>query len=139
MAGGQALGRREAVWPCWAARPMGCSWSLWIAQGINESVALQVAPALTETPLRDRGSPMVVKLGPSCASEGVHHYVYVDNLGAMGACEKSVGEVLEQLEIGFNWARLLLHKTEQTCQSVAALGDELIGTSLPTRVTNERF
>ena len=53
--GGRRLGRTEAVTPRWAVLPMGFTWSLWIAQNINEATVTKVAPLLPGAPPCDRG------------------------------------------------------------------------------------
>ena len=75
---------------------------------------------------------------PATTSEP-SHFVYVDSLGVIGVCEQSAGAALKQLEEGFNREGLLLHKFELSRNGIVALGTELDGAALRTRVTPERF
>ncbi|CAK0811878.1 unnamed protein product [Prorocentrum cordatum] len=52
---------------------------------------------------------------------------------------ESVGRALEQLGGGFNRESLLLHKSELSRAGIVALGTELDGTALRTRVTPQRL
>ena len=128
---------------------MGFTWSLWIAQRINEAVALQSCPSLEGRLLHDRQPPLVLHTPGSCgstaldgardkAAEGSHLYVHVNNLGVIGTCSRLVGEQLEKLETGFNRRGLLLHKSEISSQRVTTLGVNLDGSLLKTRATDKR-
>ncbi|CAK0900771.1 unnamed protein product [Prorocentrum cordatum] len=136
---GSVLGRAEAVTPCWAVLPMGFTWSLWIAQMINETTVTKVAPSLPGSPLHDRGPPLVVRPALGEERDPLSHYVYVDNLGVIGVCEAAVGDALEQLGEGFNREGLLLYKSERSRGGIVALGAELDGAAPRTRVTPKRF
>ncbi|CAK0858685.1 unnamed protein product, partial [Prorocentrum cordatum] len=106
-----------------AALPMGSTWSLWIAQMIDE----------------DRGPPLVARPWLAEEADEIGYYARVDNLGAIGVCEKAVGRALEQLEGGFNREGLLLHKSELSRAGIVALGAELDGAALRARVAPKRI
>ena len=70
------MGPLQLVWSCWKVLPMGCSWSLFLAQATNEervlrSPSLRLAAASRPEGaalLHDRGPPLV--LGHSEGAEG---------------------------------------------------------------------
>ncbi|CAK0880531.1 unnamed protein product, partial [Prorocentrum cordatum] len=103
---------------------------LWIAQMINETTVTKVTPSLPGPPLRDRGPPLVVRPALGEEFNALSHYVYVDSLGVIGACEAAVGDALEQL---------LLRKSERSHGGIVALATELDGAALRTRVAPKRF
>ena len=73
----------------WGSLPVGFSWSLLFCQVIGEAKLLRV-PSLDGTlRLTDRGPPAV--LDASCHKPGARaHYLYVDNMGVLGARLKTV-------------------------------------------------
>eukprot|EP00972_Heterocapsa_arctica_P011355 1666229-Heterocapsa_arctica.AAC.1 len=78
MLEGKLLDRRAGVYPCWGVLPMGFTWSLYIAQVINQDVAARSCPSLVGTRLSDLGPPLVFKIGRGSPRPNgpLAHYVY---------------------------------------------------------------
>ncbi|CAK0833049.1 unnamed protein product, partial [Prorocentrum cordatum] len=69
----------------------------------------------------------------------VRHYVYVDNLGVFSLFSELVSGVMNQLTGEFTELNLLLHKDELVPGMAVALGTEIDGSQLRTRVASDRF
>ena len=83
LVGEDSVGPEELVWPFCRCLPMGFSWALFLAQRVNEHVC-QLCPALKDSQLfKDNSAPVVIQAGATGASV-YRHYVYVDNIGALG-------------------------------------------------------
>jgi hypothetical protein len=83
LIGGGPCGTDELVWPCCRCLPMGFSWALFLAQRVNEHVC-QPCPVLANSQLfNDNSEPVVIQVGAS-GTKVCRHYVYVDNIGALG-------------------------------------------------------
>ena len=133
---GVVLQSNDLVYPMPGSLAMGCSWSLYFAQRINE-YQFRISPGLSSSDLmHDRGAPLVID--PSCP-DSLNHYVYVDNLGIIGQNKDLVSKGLEDMENHFNSKQLLLHPGEVHSGSVKALGIQLDGSSKTTRITPERL
>ena len=133
---GVVLQSNDLVYPMPGSLAMGCSWSLYFAQKINE-YQFKLSPGLSCSDLKhDRGAPLVID--PS-DPHALSHYVYVDNLGIIGQNKKLVSEGLESMENHFNSKQLLLHPGEVHTGSVKALGIQLDGSSKTTRISPERL
>ena len=141
MLEGKLLDRRAGVYPCWGVLPMSFTWSLYIAQAINQDVATRSCPSLTGTRLSDLGPPLVFKVGkgPPRPQGPLAHYVYVDNLGVLAVAKQEVIDTLNALETGFNETGLLLHKSEIQSGDIQALGAMLNGSEMTTRVSDSRY
>ncbi|CAK0845234.1 unnamed protein product [Prorocentrum cordatum] len=126
-----------AIYPCWQVLPMGFSWSLYFAQRANEEVSRRSSALLRGPGLSDHGPPLV--FAPGRASQEVRHYVYVDNLGVFSLFSELVSGVMNQLTGEFTKLSLLLHKDELVPDKAVALGTEIDGGQLRTRVTSDRF
>ncbi|CAK0828541.1 unnamed protein product, partial [Prorocentrum cordatum] len=126
-----------AIYPCWQALPMGFSWSLYFAQRANEEVSRRSSALLRGPGLSDHGPPLV--FAPGRASQEVRHYVHVDNLGVFSLFSEFVSGVMNQLTGEFTKLSLLLHKDELVPDKAVALGTEIDGGLLRTRVTSDRF
>ena len=136
MLDGVVLQSNDLVYPMPGSLAMGCSWSLYFAQKINEH-QFKLSPGLCSSDLmHDRGAPLVID--PDCP-DSLNHYVYVDNLGIIGQNKDLVSKGLEAMENHFNSKQLLLHPGEVHSGSVKALGIQLDGTSKTTRITPERL
>ncbi|CAK0807877.1 unnamed protein product, partial [Prorocentrum cordatum] len=126
-----------AIYPCWQVLPTGFSWSLYFAQRANEEVSRRSSALLRGPGLSDHGPPLV--FAPGRASQEVRHYVYVDNLGVFSLFSELVSGVMNQLTGEFTKLSLLLHKDELVPDKAVALGTEIDGGQLRTRVTSDRF
>ena len=126
-----------AIYPCWQVLPMGFSWSLYFAQRANEEVSRRSSALLWGPSLSDHGPPLV--FAPGRAPQEVRHYVYVDNLGVFSLFSELVSGVMNQLTGEFTELNLLLHKDELVPGMAVALGTEIDGSQLRTRVTSDRF
>ncbi|CAK0819305.1 unnamed protein product, partial [Prorocentrum cordatum] len=126
-----------AIYPCWQVLPTGFSWSLYFAQRANEEVSRRSSALLRGPGLSDHGPPLV--FAPGRASQEVRHYVHVDNLGVFSLFSELVSGVMNQLTGEFTKLSLLLHKDELVPDKAVALGTEIDGGQLRTRVTSDRF
>ena len=104
---------------------------------------MSTASALQSSILvNDRSEALV--LGDERESSGLkesrmHHYVYVDNLGLMSVDQSSVEEGLKDVERVFESENLVLHPGLVSTGSTQALGCDLRGDLLASRVTPERY
>ena len=122
--------------------PVGFFWSLCQAQSCNEEKAC-LAPSLRRVSgesatqvIHDRGPPLVFLAGEQGHGGA---YVFVCNLGAI--CDNvalSQKMVSEWSDI-FEPLGLALHKTEEHMGRGEALGTELDGRELSSRVTSKPF
>ncbi|CAK0823925.1 unnamed protein product, partial [Prorocentrum cordatum] len=126
-----------AIYPCWQVLPMGFSRSLYFAQRANEEVSRRSSALLRGPSLSDHGPPLV--FAPGRAPQEVRHYVCVDNLGVFSLFSELVSGVMNQLTGEFTELNLLLHKDELAPGMAVALGTEIDGSQLRTRVTSDRF
>ena len=124
--------------------PVGFSWSLFLAQSCNEEKAC-LAPSLRrisgdETTLtqliHDRGPPLVFVAGEQRHGGA---YVFADNLGAICDNVALIRKMVSEWTEIFEPLGLALHKTEEPVGLVEALGTELDGRELSSRVTSKRF
>lgn len=100
---------------------MKFSWSLILAQKINEAEVAR-GPALGgRGPARDFGGPIMLKADDPCPT----HVVYVDNVGILGIVRKRVAEALDQAEVGLNSVGLLTHEKELFAEAADVLGVEV--------------
>ena len=133
---GRILRSNDLVYPAPGSLCMGCSWSLYFAQRINEKLMSEIPALMHSEPMSDKGEPVVFK---SNGGRQVRHYTYVDNLGIVSTCEVAVRQGLAEIEDAFNSRGLLVHPGEIQHAQVKALGVCLNGTTLCTRLTPERF
>ena len=124
----------EAWFPCIGALPMGFSWSLFLAQKINEYRVSQSEKLKGTTAVCDRGGPML--LGPGRPPS---HYVYVDNLGVMGVVEADVANALEGACNSLKSSGLDTHEEILCKEKMDSLGVELDAARQRTRLTDKRY
>ena len=119
------LEHETLISPAWSVLFMGCSWSLYFAQSVTETIASR-APALDGlSPLHDKSRELF--LG---RRKGVQaYYVYVDNLGVIAKTQQEADAVLNQWKDLFADSGLTLHKSE-LAQKIKSLGIELDGLSV---------
>ena len=133
---GKTLSSKDLVYPMPGSLCMGCSWSLFFAQKINER-QFSLSPQLGSSRLiSDRSPPLVIN--PS-DPDMLHHYVYVDNLGVIGQNQELVHQGVQAMQDHFNSKELLLHPGEVQCDDIKALGIYLDGRNKRTRVAPERL
>ena len=133
---GLKLRSQDLVYPMPGSLCMGFSWSLFFAQRINE-VQMEHVPSLASSKLiNDRSGPAVFSHD---SSSHLKHFVYVDNLGVMSNDRDAVVKGLEELSEQFTGQSLLLHPGEVQHERIKALGVELDGRDLVTRVSPARF
>ncbi|CAK0823231.1 unnamed protein product [Prorocentrum cordatum] len=130
------VGPDEMVTPMPRRLPMGFSWSLFPAQGIDEGVASQVLSRAEL--LRDRGQPPAPTLRGEAASD-TKHYIYVDNIGVFGSDGSVVASKLEGVCAAFEAKGLAVHEVATSDSGVEALGVLLDGRRRHTRLTAKRF
>jgi len=133
---GVVLQPNDLVYPMPGSLAMGCSWSLYLAQKINEH-QFRLSPGLSASEIvHDRSHPLIID--PDDPNK-TNHYVYVDNLGIIGQSKEGVTSALSSMEDHFNSKQLLLHPGEVHSDSVKALGIQLNGSSKTTRITPDRL
>lgn len=133
---GVVLQSNDLVYPMPGSLAMGCSWSLYLAQKINEH-QFRLSPGLSASEIvHDRSHPLIID--PDDPNK-TNHYVYVDNLGIIGQSKEGVTSALSSMEDHFNSKQLLLHPGEVHSDSVKALGIQLNGSSKTTRITPDRL
>ena len=133
---GVVLQSNDLVYPMPGSLAMGCSWSLYFAQKINEH-QFKLSPGVGDSQiLHDRGHPLVIDTQDT---HKINHYVYVDNLGIVGQNKELVTSALTSMEEHFNSKQLLLHPGEVHSDSVKALGIQLNGSLKTTRITPDRL
>ena len=115
---------------------MGFSWSLFFAQRINEAV-MENVPSLQHSSLvHDRGGPAVFL---PHSHRQMKHFAYVDNLGVLSANREAVEEGLADLSDDFTSKNLLLHPGELQHNPIKALGIQLDGSNLTSKVAPDRL
>lgn len=139
MVSGKKLDRGDLIYPMAGSFPMGFSWSLFVAQRVNELQIAKVPSLANSRLMSDRGEPVVFRDPRSCEEMQVRHYVYVDNLGVISPHEGIVRKTLSELPQAFDQEGLILHPGEIQHETVKALGCQLRGDILATRITPERF
>jgi hypothetical protein len=132
---GVTLGPQDPVWPCPGSLCVGFAWSFYFAQRVNESLS-RVPASLAGPLITHRGPPLVVRAGSASVPR---HYVYVDNLGALGASCDKVAHVLSEWHEVFTRRGLLLCGEEIQTSERAALGVRLDGQAMKTLISNKRF
>ncbi len=86
--------------------------------------------------IHDRGGPTVFN---RAEVDEVKHFVYVDNLGVLSANRKAVESGLAELSESFKQKNLLLHPGEIQHERIKALGVELDGKRLVSRLSSDRL
>jgi len=138
QAGGRAVptGVPDDTWyPCLAALPMGCTWSLWMAQRTDEHVVSQGCGDKVGGIVHDRSAPLVLSRRDTRPS----HYVYVDNLGVIGIAKKSVVDVLDSACGALDRSGLTTHEREESDAMMDMLGVRLDAVRQCTTLTPSRF
>ena len=138
---GKKLKANDIVYPMPGSLCMGFSWSLFFSQKINEYQCSLTKTLACSTLIQDKGEPVVFK-SEACRgsdSQGIRHYVYVDNLGVLSPHQAVVSTALEELDGHFGSTGLLLHPGEVSCGGTKALGTVLNGKTLCSHVSPERF
>ena len=133
---GRVLKSNDLVYPMPGSLCMGFSWSLFFAQRINEAV-MENVPSLQHSSLvHDRGGPAVFL---PHSHRQMKHFVYVDNLGVLSANREAVEEGLADLSDDFTSKNLLLHPGELQHNPIKALGIQLDGSNLTSKVAPDRL
>ena len=132
---GRSVSPADWLYPMPRCLPMGCSWSLFYAQDVDETAAAEVVSKVEL--LKDRGRPLVLRV--SQHSLQPRYYVYVDNVGVIGADEKVVRGTLADMVTSFEKRGLAVHEVEVASGAVEALGVVLDGRHRVTRLTLKRF
>lgn len=133
------MSHEQEIYPMAGSFPMGFSWSLFVAQRINELRMDGIDILRKSDIVTDRGKPVVFTHPGKKDHPQVRHYVYVDNLGIISPHRGLVQSALSQLPEAFDAEGLILHPGELQHERVKALGCELRGDILATRLTPERF
>ena len=133
---GRQLLSSDLIYPMPGSLCMGFTWSLFFAQRINEAMMDRVEGLQNSSLIHDRGGPAV--FSPSLSHE-VKHFVYVDNLGVLSPCRKEVEDNLHELSQNFTQEKLLLHPGEVLHDRIKALGVELNGKTLTSKISGDRL
>lgn len=136
---GKRLSRGDMVFPMAGSLPMGFSWSLFFAQKISEAQMQRIPELAAAMPMTDRGRPAVFHAPVPAGEKEASHYVYVDNLGVISPHQALVKSALGEMKGLFEAKGLVLHPGEIHHENVTALGCELRGDIMATRVTPKRF
>ena len=126
------------IYPAPGSLCMGFTWSLFFAQRISERLMGQVGVLRNSRLAFDRGESMQFFTDQNEVAS-IHHYVYVDNLGILSTDEIQVERGLEEVKETFESRNLHLHPGEVRCGAMKALGCELRGDLMASRITIERF
>ena len=135
---GKFVGPLDAVYPCAGSLCQGFSWSLCLAQKANEYLSKSTPLLAQARLLHDRGDPLVLHVG-QVTQEAGHFYIYVDNLGVIGADRDQIVEAMDALRQKFDGLGLDLHGSEVSSGCVEALGCIVEGNKLRSRITVERL
>ena len=130
------------IYPMPMSLCMGCSWSLYFAQKVNETLLQQSKILSTSRPVNDRSDPLVIRVRPSgdyLTATCDRHYVYVDNLGIISTDEQKVESALTEVTSLFEGQNLLLHTGEIKAEEVSTLGCRLDGVRHCTGLKRSRF
>ena len=133
---GRRLESSDLIYPMPGSLCMGFTWSLFFAQRINEAMMGQVTALSNSSLIHDRGGPAVFS---SASPQEIKHFVYVDNLGVLSPNREAVGVGLDELSQRFTSEKLLLHPGEVLHEQIKALGVELDGKSLTSKISSARF
>ena len=131
---GEVVEWSDLVWPCLAALPMGFSWSLFLAQDATTLQTESSACLATSRRIEDRNGAVVI-----CAEHPLAHYVYVDNVGALGTSEEGVAQAILEVEATLTAMGLVCHETEGPRTAKEALGVEFNRELQRWRGTAKRF
>ncbi|CAK0872205.1 unnamed protein product, partial [Prorocentrum cordatum] len=132
---GVVLTGNEQVWPCPVASPMGFSWGLFSCQASGEELACAVPPLSSDSPLRGRGRPLAL----GCErGEALRHYIYVDNMGIVGAESERARSALDEVTEASAEKGLLVHGQAATPGAPEVLGVEIDGQLLQSRASGKR-
>ena len=133
---GRVLTKSCLVWPMFKSLPMGFSWSLYFCQeaGVNLMSGL---PCLGGSRLMSDRSGATVVSGSSRTVS--HHYVYVDNLGAMSGSRPAVEDFVAQAKAEFGSRGLVIHEAEIFDGVAEVLGVVVDGKDHITRISPKRL
>ena len=126
------------IYPAPGSLCMGFTWSLFFAQRISEKLMSEVSILKNSFLAFDRGESMQFDT-TSKEKASIHHYVYVDNLGILSTDEIQVEEGLREVKDKFESRNLQLHPGEVRSGAMKALGCELRGDLMASRITIERY
>ena len=103
-----------------AVLPMGVGWSLYFAQRIGENLMSQVPKLSSASMLNDSNASGVFSVHDH---DRLSFYVYVDNLGVLGADGTRVADTLKESQDLFNSKGLRIHEVSlsSTCQEILGL------------------
>ena len=110
---GRLLQPHDRVWPVPAGLPMGFAWSVFFAQRSGESKAHSTPLLEGAMRLSDSRAPFVITISVElwCL---LWYYVYVDNLGVLGASKWLVSDAMDQLCESFEKDALVIHERDMT-------------------------
>eukprot|EP00959_Pyramimonas_sp_CCMP1952_P217500 4548633-Pyramimonas_sp.AAC.1 len=113
---------------------MGFSWSLAVAQSVNECHAAQGPGLELAPPMADRRGPAVLREGAAAA-----HYVYMDDLGVISAGRDAGAAGFAGARESFERAGLALHDRLEEPNAMESLGVELDAERRETRLAVARY
>lgn len=133
---GVQLKKESLIYPAPGSLCMGFTWSLYFAQQISERLMSRVPRLRGSCLASDRSTSMYFDIA---AEESTRHYVYVDNLGILSTDAALVHEGMQEVKTEFESRNLHLHPGEVHSGSVKALGCDLRGDIMASRITPERY
>ena len=130
---GSQVDASSLVWPHMAVLPMGCSWSLYFAQQVNESMVRQCSGLDAHPPIGGFGGHNIIVPGE------LRYYVYVDNVGIMGTDKVQVDTAMKEVALHLDSHGLKTHEKEPAATVIEALGVELDGERHRVRLSSSRY
>ena len=103
------MSAEDVVYPLAGSLCQGFSWALFLAQRANERVAASAGPLRDARLMRDRGESIVLRVSSKRVVNEIWYYVYVDNLGVLGAEKGEVETIMNELKSVFGRLNLTLH------------------------------
>ena len=102
-------------------------------------MAASVSPLRDARLMKDRGESIVLRMTSRKVVDEIWYYVYVDNLGVLGANEEEVGAIMKELKTVFGSLNLTLHAEGLHDGAVDALGVTVDGEAALTTINVERM
>ena len=136
---GRLLDAEDAVYPLAGSLCQGFAWALFLAQRANERVAASVSPLRDARLMKDRGDSIVLRVSSKKVVNEIWYYVYVDNLGVLGAEKGEVDAIRNELKSVFGRLNLTLHAEGLHGGAVDALGVTVDGGAALTTINVDRM
>ncbi|CAK0838494.1 unnamed protein product [Prorocentrum cordatum] len=117
-----------------AVFPMGFSWSVFWAQRINARLVREASGMEGSVAVEDRGGGLIISKDSAPV-----FYVYVDNVGVLGADKIEVQKSLDNIKNVLNSNKMQCHEVQEAGQVRDALGIEFNGALKCFRSAGKRY